>query len=345
MLRAKSPQSSFYGNHIYDRVIPEDHFLKQLDKAVDFSFVNELCRDAYHPDNGRPAYELAMMINILLLQFLYNISDRRIVEEVSLNLAMKWFVGLAIDETPPDSTSLTRFRDRLGVERFIGIFNQVVELAREQGLISDRLSIVDSTHVKAKVDTFKLQSHPDKAKDTDARYGYKSANKPFFGYKTHASVDADSGMVTKVETTSGNVHDGEVFREVADTKAGMVTADKAYDSKKNHQFLKRKKKASAIILRKNRKSKRLKKHHIKAEIIAAQKERPKIERKFAEMKRFHGLREARYWGIDKMAIQSLMIAFVCNLKRFIKLLQSVSFGQIKIYPWPGIGIPVPNLGA
>ena len=57
MLKAKSSQLSFYGNHIYDRVIPKDHFLKLLNKAVDFSFVNELCRDGYTPDFRRPAYE------------------------------------------------------------------------------------------------------------------------------------------------------------------------------------------------------------------------------------------------------------------------------------------------
>lgn len=44
MLRTKSSQLSFYGNHIYDRVIPKDHFLKLLNKVADFSFVNELCR-------------------------------------------------------------------------------------------------------------------------------------------------------------------------------------------------------------------------------------------------------------------------------------------------------------
>jgi IS5 family transposase len=62
------------------------------------------------------------------------------------------------------------------------------------------------------------------------------------------------------------------------------------------------------------------KHQIKPEIIAAQRERPKIERKFAEMKRFHGLREARYWGLAKTAIQFTMTAIACNLKRMVKLL-------------------------
>ena len=153
MLRRRSAQTSFYGEYIYDRVIPKDHILKLLDQAVDLSFVNKLCQDAYVPDLGRPAYEPEMMFKILFLQFLYDVSDRRIEEEVNLQLAFKWFVGLAIDEAPPDSSSLTRFRDRLGEERFASIFNHIVELAREKGLISDRLSIVDSTQVKAKVDT------------------------------------------------------------------------------------------------------------------------------------------------------------------------------------------------
>ena len=237
MLRAKSRQFSFYGNHIYDRVIPEDHFLKLVDRVVDFSFINELCHDAYTPDFGRPAYEPAMMFKILFLQFLYNISDRRIEEEVNFNLVLKWFVGLAIDESPPDSSSLTHFRDRLGEGRFANIFNQVVELARDNGLISDRLSIVDSTQVKAKVNIFKMQTEPDHVKDADARYGYKRQNKPFFGYKSHAGIDADSEIITKVETTPGNVHDSDVFHKVVDDKAQMVTADKACDSKKNYRYL------------------------------------------------------------------------------------------------------------
>ena len=320
MLKAKSSQLSFYGNHIYDRVIPKDHFLKLLDKAVDFSFVNELCQDAYTPDFGRPAYEPEMMFKIIFLQFLYDISDRRIEEEVNLQLAFKWFAGFTIDESPPNSSSLTRFRARLSGERFAQISNQIVEMAREKGLISDRLSIVDSTDVKAKVDTFKMKDNPEASPDKDARYGYKSRKKPFFGYKTHASMDSDSELITKLETTPGNASDGKEFPNVVDTEAEITTADKAYDSNKNHRLLKRNKATSAIIAKRNRKSSRLKKHQVKLEIIAAQRERPKIERKFAELKRFHGLEKARYWGLAKMAIQFTMTAIACNLKRMVKLL-------------------------
>ena len=338
MLKTKSSQISFYGDHIYDRVIPEDHFLKLLDRAVDFSFVDQLCRDAYNPDMGRPAYAPEMMFKILFLQFLYDISDRRIEEELNFNLVLKWFTGLAIDEYPPDATSLTRFRERLGVKRFTSIFNQIVSMAREKGLISNRLSIVDSTHVKAKVDTFKAQSNPDEIQDKDARYGHKTGSKSFFGYKSHLSLDADSELITKVETTPGNVYDGNVFKQVADERAQMVTADKAYDSKKNHRFLKKKGKKSAIIIKKNRRSKRLKGQQAQAEVREAQHERPKIERKFAELKRFHGLRVARYWGLARMSIQNLMTAITCNLKRMVKL---ISMGKVFIPPKIPEGIPMP----
>jgi len=346
MLRAKSSQLSFYGNHIYDRVIPDNHFLKLLDKAVDFSFVNELCREAYTPDLGRPAYEPEMMFKILFLQFLYDISDRRVEEEVNFNLVLKWFAGLAIDESPPDSSSLTRFRDRLGEHRFAQIFNHIVELAREKGLISNRLSIVDSTHVKAKVDTFKMKDkpHSQEGPDRDARYGYKSRKKPFFGYKAHASMDSDSELITMLKTTPGNANDGKEFSRMVDTKAKTVTADKAYDSKKNHRLLKKKRITSAIIIKRNRKSNRLKRHQMKPEIVAAQRERPKIDRKFAELKRFHGLRDARYWGLAKMAIQFTLTAISCNLKRIVKLIFQQGCLQSSKYGGLRQGITVPTLG-
>jgi len=134
------------------------------------------------------------------------------------------------------------------------IFNNVVEIAREKGLVSDQFSIVDSTDVKDKVDTFKMKDHPDTSPDKDARHGYKSERKPFFGYKAHASMDSNSEIITKLGTTPGNDHDGKEFPKVVDTYSMMTTADKAYDSKKSHRLLKRKRIISAVITRKNKKS-------------------------------------------------------------------------------------------
>ena len=80
--------------------------------------------------------------------------------------------------------------------------------------------------MKAKVDTFKVKDNPDVLPDRDARYGYKSRKGPFFGYKAHASMDADSELITKLQTTPGDANDGKEFPRVVDSKAKMTTTDK-----------------------------------------------------------------------------------------------------------------------
>ena len=98
MLKPKSPQTSFYGSYIYDRIIPQDHLLRKIDQTVDFSFVYELVRDRYTPDFGRPAEDPEFMLRLCLLQYIYGDSDRQVIENARVNLAYKYFLGLAVDE-------------------------------------------------------------------------------------------------------------------------------------------------------------------------------------------------------------------------------------------------------
>ena len=86
-------------------------------------------------------------------------------------------------------------------------------------------------------------------------------------------MDADSNLITRLSSTPGNTSDGREFPKVVDTKAEITAADKAYDSNKNHHLLKRKKAISAIIIKKNRKCRCIKKHRVKPEIVAARRER------------------------------------------------------------------------
>ena len=55
MLKPKSAQGSFFGSYLYDRIVPVDHLLRQINQVVDFSFVRQILEDRYHPDLGRPA--------------------------------------------------------------------------------------------------------------------------------------------------------------------------------------------------------------------------------------------------------------------------------------------------
>ena len=126
----------------------------------------------------------------------------------------------------------------------------------------------------------------------------------------------------------GNVPDSEVFAPLLDQQAQEVTADKGYDTDENHQKLKRRGQRSSIMLKKNRTN---------ADVIGqgnpkSQRERANIERKFApstwlravslsnrEQKRYHGLAQARYWGLRRVTIQVLMTCLVVNCKRMVRL--------------------------
>ncbi|MBN2240868.1 MAG: transposase [Dehalococcoidales bacterium] len=127
MLKDKPPQESFYGSYLYDRIVPVDHLLRKINQVVDFSFVTELVKDRYTPDFGRPAEDPEFMLRLCLLQYLYGDSDRQVIANARLNLAYKYFLGMAVDEEPPDDTTISVFRSkRLGEEKFRQVFENIV---------------------------------------------------------------------------------------------------------------------------------------------------------------------------------------------------------------------------
>lgn len=120
MLKAKSAQESFYGSHLYDKIMPQDHLLWKINQAVDFSFVNDLVKDRYTPDFGRQAEDPEFLLRLCLLQYIYGDSDRQVIENARINLACKYFLGLAVDEDVPDDTTISFFRARRLVRRSSG---------------------------------------------------------------------------------------------------------------------------------------------------------------------------------------------------------------------------------
>lgn len=145
----------------------------------------------------------------------------------------------------------------------------------------------------------------------EARFGRKSKKKGFSGYKCHMVEDADSELMVQATATPGNVHDGSMLPELIDAHPREATADEAYDSPTNHTYLASPGVVSGIIRRQRHPGRPRR----------SRRERPKIERKFAACKSFHGLRKARCWGLAKVMIQTFMVAIVVNCKRLIKLAQ------------------------
>ncbi len=110
MSKTGSANGSFFGNFIYDQLLRRrPHFLFDLSRAVDFSFVKAALKDFY-VDWGRDPWDPVLMFKMVFLQFLYDLSDRGIEEQCTWNLPFKSFLGLSAEERPPDHTVLCRFR-------------------------------------------------------------------------------------------------------------------------------------------------------------------------------------------------------------------------------------------
>jgi len=152
MLKPKSPQESFYGSYLYDRIVPVDHLLRKINQVVDFSFTGQILKDRYNPDIGRPAEDPEFMLRLCLLQYIYGDSDRQVVENARLNLAYKYFLGLAVDAEVPDYTTVSYFRiQRLGEEKFQAVLDQIVRQCIDKGLVKGNRQIIDSTPIMANI--------------------------------------------------------------------------------------------------------------------------------------------------------------------------------------------------
>lgn len=149
--RPQPRQDSLYDDYFVQRLVPDDHQLVQIDRAVDFSFVRELVADLYSPDQGREAVDPELLLRLCFLQQLYGLSDRDVISRGTTDLAFRVFLHLGVEESLPHPSLLSVFRARLGEERFREIFNRSVAVAVERGLVKGRLVIMDSYGIVADV--------------------------------------------------------------------------------------------------------------------------------------------------------------------------------------------------
>jgi transposase len=136
---------------IFEKLIPKTHLLVKIDSVIDFSFVYEKIKDKYS-DMGRASKDPVMMVKILLLEYLYRLSDVEVSDRINTDVAFRWFLGLGIDDTVPDDTTISYFRvKRLGEEDFDAFFYEIVKMCIEKDLVKSRRYIVDTTDVAANV--------------------------------------------------------------------------------------------------------------------------------------------------------------------------------------------------
>lgn len=298
---------------------------------------------------------------MLLLSYLYDLSERQTEDLVLYHLPAKWFVGLAVDEAAPDHATLTVFKNRLiarkGEGVFATLFQDVVRLAQKQGVRFGRIQVVDSVHTVADVNVEKedqRQGRGQRPRDGDAAWGVKGKRRRaparreheyFFGYKAHVSLNAENGLITSLTFTPGSAYDGHqlpalVEQDLAQGIGAQVYAgDRGYDDGENHLYLQARGLKSALRLNRYRTQKQ---DGNKAPWLRLVEdpdyqrglgERYKVERKFGEAKGAHGLARCRSLGLLRYGVQGYLTAMVLNLKRLVQLLWGVRFrNQPQVVP-------------
>ena len=229
-----------------EELMPQKHFLRDLDKLVDFDFVYDKVSNLYS-NTGRPSIDPVVMIKMLLIGYIYGIeSERKLEQEITVNIAYRWFLGIDLNECVPDHSTISQLRRRKfdGTTIFRDVFDEVVRRCIETGLIEGKLLMTDSTHIRANArnDLREIIEVPDTPSEymqkldreayetglikepvkyencktkkvtkstTDPECGLmKQAEKPIgFHYLDHQTCDAKCGIITDVFVTAGNSTD------------------------------------------------------------------------------------------------------------------------------------------
>src|SRR6476661_8095688 len=151
MMGQQKPSESLFYYFRLEEQIPTNHLLRMIDGHVDFSFLREQLKDFYSP-TGRPSIDPEILLRLLVVGYLYGItSERRLMQEVRMHLAYRWFTRLSFEQEIPDHSTFSknrhgRFRQS-GV--FRKVFEEIVQRCLDAGLVEGRNLAVDGTLVGA----------------------------------------------------------------------------------------------------------------------------------------------------------------------------------------------------
>jgi len=153
MLGAKAKCLQAHAEVSLEDLVPTDNFYRQLEAKLDLSFVRELVRECYCSGIGRPSIDPIAFFKLQLIMFFEGIrSERQLMEMVHLHLAHRWYIGYDLSERVPDHSSLSKIRDRYGLEVFQRFFEQMVQCCVEAGLVWGQEVYFDGTRVRANAD-------------------------------------------------------------------------------------------------------------------------------------------------------------------------------------------------
>jgi transposase len=225
-------QAALFYEFSLERHVPADHLLRSIDRFVDLSQIRQELAPFYS-SIGRPSIDPELMIRMLMVGYCYGIrSERRLCEEVHLNLAYRWFCRLGLDGEVPDHSTFSK--NRHGRFRESNLFRRVFEtvlrrcigegfavdaslikadanrqngIEGEKGLppeaagraIEEYLAVLDDAAFGAATEvTPKFVSPSDPA----ARWTGAHGGQAFFAYSTNYLVDVENAIIVDVEATT-----------------------------------------------------------------------------------------------------------------------------------------------
>jgi IS5 family transposase len=292
-------------------------FLNKMDSVIPWeTFVKEIEPYYYKGERGNKPYPLELMLRIYMLQNLYDLADMKVMYEILDSRAFTEFCCINSPDEVPDGDTIGRFRNLLnkyGLQQTI--FETVVDLLLQRGLILKKGTIVDSTFIEAPSST----KNKEKKRDPEA-HSAKKGNTWHFGYKMHIGVDRDSGLVHHVKTTSANEHDVTATSELMHGEEETLNGDSGYiGADKRPEAIRKNKQGKKIKYIINRKQSSINKLSKSGQYAAKRREhqkssvRCKVEHVFAVVKRLFGYRKTRYRGLRKQMLKSYIMFALANL--------------------------------
>jgi IS5 family transposase len=269
---------------------------------------------------GRAGYRPLLMFKALLLQSLYGLSDAELEEALGDRLSFRRFVGLSLEDSTPDHTTLCRFRNRLIdaglLEKLFGELDRQLEAA---GLILKRGTMLDATLIETgAARPPPMGGAPEDSADPEARFAARQGKSGgTFGYKAHVAVDKGSGLIRRVITTAANINDTTPADDLILGDERSVWGDAAYHTHAREAALKARGVKPRLMRRAN-------KHHplpprLKRYNALIAQQRWAVETTFATLKRRMGLKAIRYVGLTKAAAQITLAAMAFNMRRWVTL--------------------------
>src|SRR5713226_5373277 len=135
-----------------EELVPPDHFYRHLERTLDLSFVREFVQETY-ASRGRPSIDPVVFFKLQLVMFFEDIrSERLLMRHAADRLSVLWYLGYDLGEPLPDHSSLTRIRERYGIEVFRRFFDAIVEQCQQAKLVWGKELYIDSTQVNANAD-------------------------------------------------------------------------------------------------------------------------------------------------------------------------------------------------